>query len=201
MDAASLPLKKKSPRFRTALGYATDTYREKYISREIKAKRLPENAHRIAALVSLDAAADGDTAPLRFWQLFNVMGEKRIVAIVRNFYERVFSDPEEWFRRPFSDVAGIDHHVSTQSGMWCDVMGGGRYYHGGSYRLNFHHTHNAIKILNRKGAERWAGHMNATLAGLTDVAPQVRECLVEFMRFFIDDYGNEFRFDAKNLFP
>ena len=85
--------------------------------------------------------------------------------------------------------------------MWCDVMGGGRYYHGGSYRLNFHHTHNAIKILNRKGAERWALHMNATLAWLNDVDPLVKECLVDFMKFFMDDYGKEFNFDAKNLFP
>ena len=91
--AAAAPVTKKAPRFRTALGYATETFREKYISREIKAKRLPENAHRIAALVSLDAPLD-NTTPLRFWQLFSVLGEKKIVAIVRNFYERVFSDDE-----------------------------------------------------------------------------------------------------------
>jgi len=38
--------------------------------------------------------------------------------------------------------------------MWIDVMGGGFFYQGGEYRLNFHHTHNAFELMNEKGAQR-----------------------------------------------
>lgn len=140
-------------KYPTAQGYLTQTARLKYTEAAIIEKLLPKDAHRMPDIISL-SAPDDMTKPIQFWQLFSMLGQDRIVGIVRNFYDRVFDD-EEWFRSVFARVGGRDHHVATQAGMWLDVMGAGPYYHGGEFRLNFHHTHNAMKIMNERGAGRW----------------------------------------------
>lgn len=45
----------------------------------------------------------------------------------------------------------VDHHIETQTAFWIDSFGGGRAYHGGDYRLNFHHEHNAGQVMNAEG--------------------------------------------------
>lgn len=79
--------------------------------------------------------------------------------------------------------------------MWIDVMGGGPTYHGGEFRLNFHHTHNAIELMNDKGAERWVKLMIETLNDpkndLTD-DPRVRPALNTFLSHFMEKYADEF---------
>lgn len=179
----------------------SEQIQQNYISYAITEKLLPADAHRIPHIVSLEASNDPGR-PIQFWQLFSVLGPERIVAIVRNFYRRVFAD-EDWFVSVFARVGGIEHHVMTQVSMWADVMGGGPYYHGGDFRLNFHHTHNAMQLMNAKGAERWTALMLETLdeckAEMTD-DPRVRPAINTFLSFFMEKYAREFSFENTSVF-
>ena len=133
-------------------GYLTEKIRLQYINYAVDKNLLPHNAHRMANIISLTAEQD-KTKPIQFWQLYSVLGRTRIVSIVSRFYRRVFED-EAWFASVFERVASKERHVKTQSSMWIDVMGGGLQYHGGEFRLNFHHTHNALELMNERGATR-----------------------------------------------
>ena len=189
------------PNYPTSNGYLTETIRNQYISKAIDTKLLPENAHRLAHLISLDASND-QSKPIQFWQLYSVLGQDRIVEIVHAFYQRVF-DEETWFSSVFAKVGGIGHHVNTQASMWIDVMGGGLYYHGGEYRLNFHHTHNAMALMNDKGAERWVELMVQTLndptLDFTDDS-RVRPAINTFLSHFMSKYATEFQFTDERSF-
>lgn len=189
------------PNYRTSSGYLTESIRAQYIAKAVKSKLLPENAHRMASTLSLDASDDPST-PIQFWQLFSILGQDRIVGLVQAFYTRVFDD-EEWFSSVFARIGGIQHHVNTQASMWIDVMGGGHYYHGGEYRLNFHHTHNAIALMNDKGAERWVKLMVDTLnsadTDLTD-DKRVRPAINTFLSHFMSKYAADFNFDDTHVF-
>jgi len=167
----------------------------------MKSGLLPENAHRMAHIISLTASNDLNT-PIQFWQLYSVLGQERIVNIVRNFYKRVFAD-EPWFTSVFERVGGLEHHVRTQSAMWIDVMGGGMAYHGGEYRLSFHHTHNAMQLMNDKGAQRWVSLMVDTLNDESiDMTndPRVRPAINTFLSHFLSKYAEEFKFSDDQSF-
>ena len=182
-------------RFQTASGYMTDSARRKYIASAVEHGTLPTDAHRMPAIVSLDAS-DNLSQPIQFWQLFSVLGPERIIGIVRQFYQRVFAD-EDWFRRVFERVGGLEHHVRTQASMWIDVMGGGPAYHGAEFRLHFHHHHNALELLNEKGAARWVGLMVETLDDpALDLGddPRVRPALNTFLGHFMSQYAADFQF-------
>lgn len=189
------------PNFPTGNGYLTERTRLDYIEKAIANNLLPQNAHRMPQIISLSASND-ISRPIQFWQLFSVLGPERIVAIVRNFYERVFDD-EDWFRSVFARVGGVNHHVNTQSAMWFDVMGAGPAYHGGEFRLSFHHTHNAIQLMNEPGAKRWVRLMVAALDDstihLTD-DPRVRPALNTFLAHFFARYAAEFNFSSREAF-
>lgn len=182
-------------RYPTALGYLTERVRSQYIARAVANGQLPENAHRMPAILSLDAS-DDPSMPIQFWQLYSVLGQDRIVALITQFYQRVFRD-EIWFRSVFEHVGGLGHHINTQSAMWIDAMGGGLAYHGGEYRLSFHHTHNAMQLMNDKGAARWVKLMNETLndpsLDLSD-DPRVKPAIATFLTFFLGKYADEFNF-------
>ena len=172
-----------------------------YITSAIAKEILPTDAHRVAQIVSLNASNDV-TKPVQFWQLYSVLGQDRIVDIVGNFYERVFAD-EDWFTSVFARVGGIGHHVNTQASMWIDVMGGGPYYHGAEFRLNFHHTHNAIQLMNEKGAERWSRLMIETLdssAQHMTADPRIRPSINTFLTHFMSKYSQEFAFESRCVF-
>jgi len=179
----------------------TAKIRGKYLVKAMADGLLPAEAHRMQHIISLDASSDANT-PIQFWQLYSVLGQDRIVAIVRNFYQRVFAD-EPWFVSVFEKVGGLGHHVRTQSSMWIDVMGGGMAYHGGEFRLSFHHTHNAMQLMNDKGAERWVSLMVETLnddsLDMTD-DPRVRPAINTFLSFFLGKYADEFNFNGNREF-
>jgi len=189
------------PTYETASGYMTDSIRNKYITSAIEAERLPSHAHRLESIVSLNASDNPDT-PIQFWQLYSVLGAERIYNIVSRFYDRVFED-EPWFTSVFERVASKGRHNMTQSSMWIDVMGGGPQYHGAEFRLNFHHTHNAMELMNAKGAERWVELMNATLndpsLDLTS-DPRVRPAINTFLSYFMEKYAEDFKFENKFVF-
>lgn len=189
------------PRFPTRHGYMSEKIQRDYIAAAIIKKVLPSDAHRVAQIVSLTASNDV-SKPVQFWQLYSVLGQDRIVNIVSDFYERVFAD-EDWFTSVFARVGGIGHHINTQAAMWIDVMGGGPYYHGAEFRLNFHHTHNAIQLMNDKGAQRWSQLMLETLDNsarhMTD-DPRVRPSINTFLTYFMGKYAEEFAFENCSVF-
>ena len=189
------------PSYPTRNGYLTESIRNQYISKAVDNKLLPENAYRLAHIVSLDASND-ESKPIQFWQLYSVLGQDRIVDIVHAFYKRVFDD-EEWFSSVFAAVGGIGHHVNTQASMWVDVMGGGLYYHGGEYRLNFHHTHNAMALMNEKGAQRWVELIVQTLNDPSlDFTndKRVRPAINTFLSHFMSKYADDFQFTDDRSF-
>jgi len=189
------------PNYPPQNGYMTETSMLKYISFAIKEKLLPENAYRVAQIISLSASND-IKKPIQFWQLYSVLGRGRIIGIVKRFYERVYDD-EKWFSSVFSRIGPINHHVNTQSAMWLDVMGGGFAYHGGEYRLNFHHKHNAYELMNSHGAERWLKLMRLTLDSSEQYMtedPRVRCSINTFLSHFMKKYAVDFGFDTDGIF-
>ena len=179
----------------------SEKVQREYINSAVAKKLLPVDAHRIAQIVSLNASNDV-SKPVQFWQLYSVLGQRPIVNIIENFYERVFAD-EEWFTSVFARVGGVDHHINTQSAMWIDVMGGGPYYHGAEFRLNFHHTHNAIKLMNNKGAQRWSKLMLETLDSSAQHMtgdPRIRPSINTFLAHFMTKYSEEFAFESRSCF-
>ena len=181
------------PNFRTQHGYMTKTAQTAYVATAMDRGLLPSDTMRRADLVSLKASNDLDV-PIQFWQLFSVLGPDPIVAIVQSFYERVFAD-EDWFTSVFARIGGVEHHTMTQASMWADAMGGGPYYHGAEFRLSFHHTHNAMALMNDRGAARWVSLMVETLAAsdhhMTD-DPRVRIAINTFLTHFLGKYAVEF---------
>jgi truncated hemoglobin YjbI len=181
------------PNFRTQHGYMTKSAQTAYVATAMDAGLLPSDTMRRADLVSLKAPNDPNV-PIQFWQLFSILGPEPIIAIVQDFYERVFAD-EDWFTSVFARVGPLEHHINTQASMWADVMGGGPYYHGADFRLSFHHTHNAITLMNDRGATRWVNLMQQTLAvsdqHLPD-DPRVRIALNTFLTHFMAKYAEEF---------
>lgn len=189
------------PKFPTRHGHMSEKIQSDYIVSAIAKGLLPDNTHRIAEIVSLTAPSN-TTKPIQFWQLFSVLGQEPIVGIVENFYERVFKD-EDWFTSVFERVGNIGHHINTQAAMWIDVMGGGPYYHGAEFRLSFHHTHNAIQLMNDKGAARWSQLMldtlDASMRHMTD-DPRIRISINTFLSHFMTKYSQEFTFENRSFF-
>ncbi len=189
------------PKFPTRHGYMSEAIQHAYIAQAIEKGLLPSDAHRMPEVVSLTAPSNL-SKPIQFWQLFSVIGQDPIVGIVKRFYERVFAD-EPWFTSVFERVGGLGHHVSTQASMWIDVMGGGPYYHGAEFRLRFHHTHNAMALMNDKGAERWVTLMRDTLDASSDLMsddPRVRTSINTFLTYFMTKYADEFAFEDRHIF-
>ena len=143
-------IKTSYPNYDPSAGYMTEKIQQAYISNAIKLNVLPMDAHRMPEIVSL-VASNNLLKPIQFWQLFSVLGQNNIVRIVHKFYDRVYRD-EPWFTSVFARIGDASHHVRTQASMWLDVMGGGFFYHGAEFRLNFHHQHNAFQLMNREGA-------------------------------------------------
>ncbi|WP_281858704.1 hypothetical protein [Litoreibacter halocynthiae] len=189
------------PRFPTKPGYMTEKIQRDYIQASMAKDLLPAQAHRMANILSLKAPSDV-SKPIQFWQLYSVLGQDPIVAIVQSFYQRVF-EQDEWFRSVFERVGGVNHHINTQASMWIDVMGGGPYYHGAEFRLNFHHTHNAMQLMNDRGAELWSKLMLETLdASMHLIAddPRIRTSINTFLSFFMGKYADEFAFENRSFF-
>jgi truncated hemoglobin YjbI len=189
------------PAYPTQHGYMTENIQRAYIEVAVSKDLLPTDAHRMADVVSLTAATDVGKS-IQFWQLYSVLGQDPIVRLIQRFYERVFAD-EPWFTNVFARVGRVDHHINTQAAMWIDVMGGGSYYHGGEFRLNFHHTHNAIELMNDKGAQRWSKLMLDTLDTSADLMtddPRVRPSINTFLSHFMKKYADEFAFESESLF-
>lgn len=189
------------PEFPTRPGYMTEKIQRDYIQAAVAKELLPTQAHRMADIVSLTAPSDV-SKPIQFWQLYSVLGQDPIVELIQSFYHRVF-EQDDWFRAVFERVGGINHHINTQASMWIDVMGGGPYYHGAEFRLNFHHTHNAMQLMNDKGAALWSSLMLETLDASSHLIandPRIRTSINTFLSFFMGKYADEFAFENRSFF-
>lgn len=165
----------------------------------------------LIASISQSLEADKDpTAPLYYWQLYSLLGPDKIHALVSRFYKRVFDDYEApWFRTAFARISDMEHHVATQTQFWVDVMGGGKCYHGGDYRLNFHHTHNASTVMNAEGAKRWMHHMRLAILDnekdpntcYSSVDERIIPCLKDFLKTKMMKYASEhnWKFDDSDF--
>mmetsp|Transcript_15377 Transcript_15377/g.30358 ORF Transcript_15377/g.30358 Transcript_15377/m.30358 type:complete len:252 (-) Transcript_15377:83-838(-) len=173
-------------RYKTGEGYVTAHSRRLFTD---------ENPS-VEAPSTLSAGKNGE--PLFFWQLHSILGPKRIEAIVRKFYELVWKG-EEWFKEAFLHTNDLEGHIWTQSAFWIDAMGGGRAYHGGHFRLSFHHSR-VEQAMTRKGAIRWLELMRQALddSDLTS-DPRVRECISGFLELHMNKYGEQFEFLAEGL--
>ena len=181
------------PKFPTQRGYMTESTQGAYIAWAIKQGLLPKDALKQSHIMSLTASDDPDT-PIQFWQLFSQLGADAIVDIVAAFYERVFAQ-EKWFVSVFANVGPLNHHINTQASMWADVMGGGPYYHGAEFRLSFHHTHNAMALMNDRGAALWVKLMVETLDSvevLQGADQRLRTSINTFLTHFLEKYADDF---------
>jgi hypothetical protein len=150
--------------------------------------------------------ADLDTSkPLYFWQLHSLWGRQPIMDICTDFYNFVFLDEEAlWFRNVFEHVTSKKHHILAQAAFWIDAMGGGRVYHGGLGRLNYHHNWNAKSVMNAKGAKRWVHHMKASFIKNHhhfQKDPRILPCLVDFLETKMKKYAElqDWEFDSSDF--
>mmetsp|Transcript_36664 Transcript_36664/g.92185 ORF Transcript_36664/g.92185 Transcript_36664/m.92185 type:complete len:229 (+) Transcript_36664:273-959(+) len=173
-------------RFKTGNGYTTEHSRRLFI----------EENPSVEAPTSLVAGKYGE--PLFFWQLHSILGSQRIEAIIRKFYTLVW-EGEEWFKAAFVLTNDLEGHVWTQSAFWIDAMGGGRAYHGGHYRLTFHHSR-VEEAMTRKGAIRWLELMRQALeeSDLTQ-DPRVKPCISSFLELHMNKYGEQFEYSTEGL--
>jgi len=140
---SSRPKQKEPKLFRYGCGYATQTGRDDYLKDKGITK---EKAQHISDKFVADTNV---TTTLYYWQLNSLLGPQRIRALITSFYKQVYMDEENpWFRDIFKRISGIEHHIATQTAFWVDAMGGGAAYHGGDFRLEYHHESNAHSIMN-----------------------------------------------------
>lgn len=175
--------------------------REGYTTAAVHKESCRHNPEIKATDVSNEYALMADTdhnQPLYFWQLYSLIGQKPIIDLVTDFYRRVYADQDpkyQWFKKAFTELAPLDHHIATQTAYWIDAMGGGRVYHGGNYRLSFHHTHNARQVMTAAGAKRWMFHMRGALEAARFDDPRVKPCIIEFLKTKMMSYAQEFGWD------
>lgn len=179
-------------------GYTTAKVHEEYCSQNPDTSRPVDTSNEYNL-----TAGDDYSDPLFFWQLFSLLGDQPIVDMVTDFYKRVFADDEApWFRQAFERTAPFERHVATQAAYWIDAMGGGKRYHGGEYRLHFHHSHNASQVMMAEGAKRWMYHMRKTLQSVRFVDdPRIKPCILEFLRSKMMSYADQFgwKFDESDF--
>ena len=172
-------------------GYVTSSVHQEYC------RQNPETARSIDTSNEYNlTAGDDQNDDLHFWQLYSILGEEPIIEIVTKFYNSVFNDTEApWFRNAFVRTAPLEHHIKVQAAYWIDAMGGGKRYHGGEYRLHFHHEHNAKQVMTADGAKRWMYHMRGALDNINFADPRVKPCIIEFLQTKMINYASDFGWD------
>ena len=175
------------------VGNLTLYYRQKYLKYKIEKKLLKEDILYDTNVTSLYASNDLNDK-IYFWQLYSVLGEKKIHNIIKIFYENIFNDIEElWFRDEFVELGSINHHILGQKRFWLDVMGGGIKYQS-EEKLN--NRHKLVEnIMTKEGAERWMYHMYNTLNNHhLNLENRIKESIIDFCLFFIELYSIQFHF-------
>ena len=145
---------------------------------------------------------ENHSSKLYFWQLFSILGEQHIHQIIETFYQNIFNDQEHsYFSDTFKNLGNLDHHIQGQCDFWLDIMGGGKRYAGGKYRLQRHHDF-AKQIMNENGAKRWIVHMKKSLnsnLNTLNIDQRIYPCILDFLNFFMQKYAKEYNFYASKL--
>ena len=191
-----------NPKFQPREGYNTAKAQKEYLDHQTqcpynKDKRQSTSAGVDDNDVSFNEydliASTNPNDPLYFWQLYSLLGEEPIVALVTDFYDRVYADTEnDWFKQAFTRLASKDHHIDMQAAYWLDVMGAGRMYPGGDRRVYFHHGGNAHQVMNREGAKVWMKHMRGALEAAKYKDARVKPCILDFLNDKMQKYADEF---------
>lgn len=180
--------------FEPLLGYLTEFFRKEYINNKLNHTEFKEQS-----VISLNHL-DNNTDHLYFWQLYSVLGEERIHCLIEKFYKNIFDDKTDlFFSNTFKSFGTVNYHLIGQKQFWLDVMGGGKKYAGGEYRLKRHHDFAKI-IMNKRGAARWLMHMENTVYDNTlDLTndERVKYCILDFIHFFMKKYAVEYNFGSK----
>lgn len=180
--------------YKPEYGYLTCLFRKEYMD-----IYTPLHLHNEIYITSLNAN-ENTSDVLYFWQLYSLLGEENIKSFITLFYENVFNDQEmSDFSETFKKLGNLDYHITGQTNFWLDLMGGGKRYAGGQYRLTRHHN-NAKQIMNENGAKRWLMHMKNALNNSLDIQhvdKRVKLCIIDFINFFTIKYGKEYNFIAK----
>ena len=143
--------------------------------------------------------------PLYFWQLYSLLGYDKVHKIISSFYKSIFNDKNaenQWFKNSFSKIGSLQHHIRTQVAFWLDAFGAGRKYHGGDFRLDYHHRYNAGDVMNEKGAKLWMKYMRDTLdSNKVDLTkdPRVRPAINQFLQLMMNKYAHDFKFNANDI--
>ena len=181
--------------YKPSFGFLTDYYRREYIL-----SNLNIDAFKEEHIMSLNHKVN-TTNKLYFWQLYSILGEERIHNFIQKFYENIFNDLNDvYFSNTFKKLGTIQYHIFGQQNFWLDIMGGGKKYAGGEFRLKRHHDL-AKDIMNKKGANRWLYHMEKTLNNqLLDLTNdyRVKFCIVDFIHFFMKKYAEQYNFVFKS---
>jgi hypothetical protein len=207
-----MPRRKGCP-FSGSAGYTTEKGRRDWVEgRGLGAAQDPSQPWS-----SFEANVEDPSAPLFYWQLYSLLGVGKIEALIRTFYRKVFDEAEdarddpawarkltgETFRGVFRKVGPLEHHVSTQTQFWVDSFGGGYKYHGGDFRLNFHHENNAAAVMNEWGAKLWMRRMGDALVetSFAHIDPRIKPCIVGFLQAKVRKYAKNhgWRFDSRDF--
>jgi truncated hemoglobin YjbI len=145
---------------------------------------------------------ENSSSKLYFWQLYSILGEENINSIIKTFYEHIFNDQEHsYFSDTFKNLGSLDHHIKGQCDFWLDIMGGGKRYAGGKYRLQRHHDF-AKQIMNENGAKRWIINMKNSLNSndlIFGIDHRIYPCILDFLNFFMKKYSQEYNFHVSKL--
>ena len=131
--------------------------------------------------------------------LYSILGEERIHNFIQTFYINIFNDSSD-LSNMFKKLGTIEYHIFGQQNFWLDIMGGGKKYAGGEFRLKRHHDY-AKDIMNKRGATQWLNHMETVLNNqLTDLTDdfRVKNCIIDFIHFFMKKYAEQYNFVFKS---
>ena len=128
-------------------------------------------------VVLLFAAVVVQGRELHLGDLYDVLGQDRIIKISSRFYDRVYADPEDWFREIFTHSNNKERAIENQSEWLVEWFGGPHLY---TQKRNLTaipslQTMHARHRVSPAGIERWLMHMRAAVHDVVDELPHSRE--------------------------
>lgn len=109
------------------------------------------------------------------------VGEYHVTVLMQKFYERVYEDPDEWFRQYFT--SDMDDAVLGMTDYLVQRIGGAPNYSARKGFNNLVKEHEMFEMSERT-AKRWLEHMQAALGDMSDeIIEKFRVELFDFMRY------------------
>lgn len=120
--------------------------------------------------------------------LYDRLGHDTFVKLSTEFYNRVYSDEEEWFRNIFA-VSKKEDAIQNQYEFFIQRMGGPPLYSQRKGHPALIGRHQPFSVT-RTGAGRWLEHMQAALDATSDIDDDSRRRMWNFFRhtaYFISE--------------